>query len=84
MSTPSVRGAVSRSYRFDRLIPGLGRLTRSSGTDRRSVFRRMDAMLTALIGQGRLDLVRAVHSGRLPALVLFDADRKSTRLNSSH
>ncbi len=67
---------MSRSYRLDRVFPAVGRIHRASGTSRRSVYRQVDAMLSALYSTARLDLLRGIRDGSLHPMQVFDAYRR--------
>lgn len=59
------------TYRLDRIIDGVGRINRASGTHDPKTFKAIDALLTTLASQGRHDLLREVKNGRLKAVVLY-------------
>lgn len=60
---------------LDRIFDGVGRIKKASGTTDPKVRRKMDAMLTDLYGDGRLDILRAIKSGALPPMQVFAAYR---------
>lgn len=60
---------------LDRIFDGVGRLKKASGTTDPKVRRKMDAMLTDLYGDGRLDILRAIKSGALAPMQVFAAYR---------
>lgn len=63
------------NFRFDRLFPGVGRITASSGTKKLSEFRQRDALLVRLYRKPRLDLLRALKDGTVTIMELVEADR---------
>lgn len=68
-------GKVVGTFAFDRVIPGVGRFRCASGTTDKRVFKQMDAMLDALYGQGRLDLLAAMKSRKVPMMQVYSAYR---------
>jgi integrase len=65
----------SSNFRFNRIVPGVGRIHCSSGTDTRVEFNRRNAILTKLIEGGHLDTLRYFHRGTLTIGDLVNADR---------
>ena len=61
---------------IDRQFRGLGRLKRASGTADAKVFKRIDAMLTTLYRNGRIDILQLLAAGKVaPLQVLSYYDR---------
>ncbi len=58
--TPDRTGQGRGHFRIDRVIAGVGRVRLSSGTSSKAVFKRRDALLTALVQRGALDTIRAL------------------------
>jgi hypothetical protein len=58
--TPDRTGQGRGHFRIDRIIAGVGRVRLSSGTSSKAVFKRRDALLTALAQRGALDTIRAL------------------------
>jgi len=69
------RVSAGGSYRFDRRFRGVGRITRASGAQDVKLFNRLDAMLTELHEDGKIDVLRAIKEGRLTALEVYAAQR---------
>ena len=63
----------ARAYYIKRTVPGLGKLTRSLRTNRKSEALRRETLLLKLAERGRLDLVRGVLDGRVRFAELTDA-----------
>jgi integrase len=85
LSSPQRRTGVHRvqSLKLDRVFPGIGRINISSGTDKRTIFREINAMLTALYSTARFDLLREIRESasrpigqRISPLFLLDAFRR--------
>jgi hypothetical protein len=74
--TPSRSRGDRGTLAFDREIKGIGRFRCASGTMDKRVFRQMDAMLTALYQQGRLDLLLAMRTRKVPMMQVYDAYRR--------
>jgi hypothetical protein len=66
------------SLTIDRRFTGVGRIVRATGSQDPLVRRRMNAMLDELASPAhpRLDLLRAIKSGALSLLVVYDAYRR--------
>jgi len=62
---------------IDRQLRGVGRIKRASGTMNATVFRRINRALTALVDDGRLDLLRALRDGTITPLALLDAKERN-------
>lgn len=64
-------------YRFNRVIPGVGRFQESAGTTSLTEFRRRDGILTKLIENSQLDVIRMLRAPRttLRWEELVEADR---------
>ncbi len=60
---------------LDRQFRGVGRLKRASGTSDPQLFRLLDAMLTTLYKQGRIDILQALAVGALTPLQVWDRYR---------
>src|SRR6266702_3801809 len=63
------------TFRLDRRFPGVGRVAIASGATTATEFHKRDALLTRLYDQGRLDLLRAIQSGKLNVTEVYAADR---------
>src|SRR4051812_16822727 len=74
--TPSRSRGDRGTLAFDRHFKAVGRFRCASGTLDKRVFRQMDAMLTALYQQGRLDLLLAMRSRKIPMMQVYDAYRR--------
>lgn len=74
--TPSRSRGDRGTLAFDRHFKGVGRFRCASGTLDKRVFRQMDAMLTALYQQGRLDLLTAMQKRKVPMMQVYDAYRR--------
>lgn len=70
------RVSGSRNLRFDRVIPGVGRLQGSSGTSKRGEFAYRNGLLTKLVQAGALDILREFKAQRLTMNDLIAADRE--------
>lgn len=68
---PNGRG----SWLVDRVFAGVGRIHRATGTTDRATFRQIDAMLTQLYAQGRLDVLRALRDKKLTFLEVYSDSR---------
>lgn len=62
-------------YRFNRMVPGIGRFQESACTASLTEFRRRDGILTKLIDRGLLDPIRLLKSDALTWEELVEADR---------
>ena len=71
------RTSKNGTFRLDRRFPGVGRIAVASGATTSTEFRKRDALLTRLYDQGRLDLLRAIQSGKLNTTEVYAADRMS-------
>lgn len=71
------RTSQNGSYRLDRVFPGVGRIAVASGATTKEEYKKRNAMLTRLYDQGRLDLLRAIHSGKYTVTEVYAADRES-------
>jgi integrase len=60
------------NYVFDVILPGVGRVHRSSGTKRMQEFRKREAALRSCVTQGRADLVRAWLTGKATLVQLVE------------
>jgi len=85
LSSPQRRAPARRaaSLKIDRVFPGIGRINIASGTDKRGVFREINAMLTALYSTARFDLLAEIRDAasrpkgqRISPLFLLDAFRR--------
>lgn len=56
---------------LDRQFKGVGRLKRASGTNDPKLHRLLDGMLLTLKQAGRVDILRAIHSGALTPLEVW-------------
>lgn len=67
------------SYRFDEIIPGVGRLRRKSGARTESSHNQRVALVRKLRDGDfpRLDLLRALHDGSITIVELLDADSRN-------
>jgi integrase len=65
------------SYRFDEVIPGVGRLRMKSGAKSLRHHWQRVALIRKLRDQGRLDLLKALKSRTITVLELLDADRRN-------
>ena len=66
------------SYRFDLMVPGVGRIRRKSGARTVREHARRVALLEKLRDdKARLDLLQAFHEGRIRMAELIDADRRN-------
>ena len=64
-----------KSFVLDRQFRGVGRIKRSSGTDDAKLFRLLDSMLTTLFKSGRVDILQAIHAGKLTPLEVWSRYR---------
>ena len=71
------------ALRFDRILRGVGRIARSSGTSSKKEFARRDALLTELADAGQLEALRAFQAGDLLIEHLIEAKR-SGELSSNY
>lgn len=74
--TPERTFGSRGSYRFDELIPGLGRLRRKSGARDLKEHGRRVGLVRKLREQGRFDLLRGLLEGSVRITELLDADRR--------
>jgi len=63
------------SYRIDRRFKGIGRIALASGTRNRKRFEALDAMLTELYEDGKLDLLRGIRDHSLTIQQVYEAKR---------
>jgi integrase len=65
------------TFVIDRVFRGLAkpRFRVSTGTTDKRVYRQLDAMLTELYGQGRLDLLEAIQTRKLSLMQVYNAYR---------
>jgi hypothetical protein len=61
------------SLLIDRVFKRVGRIKRATGTNNPAVRRKLDAMLTHLADEGKLELLRAIRDGELTLLEVHDA-----------
>jgi hypothetical protein len=61
---------------LDRVFDGVGRIRRASGTTDAETYRAIDAMLTTLYAQGRLDVLEGIRDGKLRPLLVWAAFRQ--------
>jgi integrase len=66
------RTGAPGNYVFDVILPGVGRVHRSSGTKRLQEFRRREAALRSCVTQNRADLVRAWLGGTVTLTQLLE------------
>lgn len=63
---------------IDRIFPGVGRISRATGTTIPAMKRKLSKMLTELYENGHIDILRAIRDGKVEILVVWDAyQRKS-------
>ena len=74
---PARTGKGIGAYQFDRVFPGVGRIKKSSGTDKLKEFQRRDALLTKLFETSSLDVLRAFKAGTVTIEELIEADRSN-------
>lgn len=72
---PARTGKGIGAYQFDRVFPGVGRIKKSSGTDKLKEFQRRDALLTKLYETSALEVLRAFKAGKITIEELIEADR---------
>lgn len=72
---PSRTGKNIGAYQFDRVFDGVGRIKKSSGTDKLKEFQRRDALLTKLFETSALDVLRAFKAGTITIEEIVAADR---------
>lgn len=72
---PARTGKGVGAYQFDRVFPGVGRIKKSSGTDKLKEFQRRDALLTKLFETSALEVLRAYKAGQVTIEELIEADR---------
>ena len=58
---------------IDRRYRGVGRIKKATGTKVPAVKRKLERMLEALYGDGRLDLLRLIRDGKLSLMEVHDA-----------
>jgi len=63
-------------FRFDRGFRGIGRIRLSSGAKTTVEFGRRNGILTKLYENGRLDVLRALKTGKITITQLVDLDRR--------
>lgn len=61
---------------IDRRFAGVGRIHKASGTTNSAVRRKINAALTSLYDEGRLDVLRAVRDGDITPMQAYDAVRR--------
>ncbi len=66
----------SRNFRFNRYVRGVGRITNSARTSRKTEFDYRNGILTKLIKAGALETLQLFKNGRLTIEELVDADRQ--------
>jgi integrase len=69
------RVSPNGSYRIDRRFKGVGRIALASGTKSRSVFVKLNAMLTELHEDGHLDILRGIRDRRFTLQQVYQAKR---------
>ena len=72
---PSRTGKGLGAFQFDRVFPGVGRIKKSSGTEKLKEFQRRDALLTKLFETSALDVLRAFKAGKITIEEIIAADR---------
>jgi xanthosine utilization system XapX-like protein len=72
---PARTGKGIGAYQFDRVFPGVGRIKKSSGTDKLKKFQDRDALLTKLYESSALEVLRAFKAGKVTIEELIEADR---------
>lgn len=63
-------------YRLNRKIQGVGRLRNKSGRTL-AMHRRVDALVTKMVENGRLEELRLLKAKKITAMMLIDADRRN-------
>jgi hypothetical protein len=58
---------------IDRVFPGVGRIKRACGTTKPGLRDAMSAVLAEFYNAGRLDVLRAIKTGRLSIMEVYDA-----------
>jgi len=64
------------SFVIDRVVPGVGRIKRASGTTDRATYKRLVSMVDTLKAKGRLDLLEGMRDGLVTPLQLWGAFRR--------
>lgn len=80
---PARTGKGVGAYQFDRVFPGVGRIKKSSGTDKLKEFQRRDALLTKLYETSALEVLRALKAGAITIEEIVEADRDGSRQGRS-
>ncbi len=66
---------MKRSYRVDRVFPGVGRINLVSGARTRAEFAKRDALLSELYETGRLEILHAIRAHHLTINEVYSAQR---------
>jgi integrase len=82
MMAPARTGKTGGAFQFDRVFAGVGRIKRSSGTDKVKEFRKRDALLTKLFETSALAVLRAFKAGQITIEAIVEADRGTNVLTS--
>lgn len=66
-----LRKSKKKPLRIDRIVAGIGRIQRSSGTHDRRLLRELNKMIDQLRDYGRLDILRALRDGEWTPLEIY-------------
>ena len=79
-----VKTSAGGAFRFDRDFSriGVGRIQRSSGTNKKSEFKRRDGILTKLAENAQIELLKALQRGDIAIEELVAADRDDKLMSS--
>ena len=66
-----------KPFRLDRVVAGVGRIQRSSGTHDRRLFRQLNQMIDQMRDYGQHDVLRAIRDGEWTPLEVYRLYRGS-------
>ena len=74
--SPTSKKNRKKPFRLDRVVAGVGRIQRSSGTHDRRLFRQLNQMIDQLRDYGQHDILRAIRDGEWTPLEVHRLYRK--------
>lgn len=81
MSSRRSKKNRTKPFRLDRLVPGVGRIQRSSRTHDRRLFRQLNQMIDQMRDYGQHDILRAMRDGEWAPLEVYRLYRGSGGLS---
>ena len=77
MSSRTSKKNRKKPFRLDRVVAGVGRIQRSSGTHDRRLFRQLNQMIDQMRDYGQHDVLRAIRDGEWTPLEVYRLYRGS-------